>query len=83
MHISEVTPEDIRRVGLIIDQGGIEYRVVRWEPSVLAAGCGAAYLLWTGSPESDLFRSVVNRAGGVGQIRWERPVREWERAEFV
>ena len=74
-HIAELNPSTIT-VGELVEQGGITYRVTEIHQSIHFNGIDAIYFTWTGSEESDVFRSVVNGQGYAGQIRWDSPYRK-------
>lgn len=78
-HITDVDPSAIT-VGDHVEQGGEVYTVTDITGTTTASGFRptAIYFRWTGSDESDVFRSVVNARGFHGQIRWERPYRKPE-----
>ena len=75
IHIAQADVATIK-VGDLIDQAGITYRVTELRRSPHFNGIEAIYYVWTGSDKSDTFRSIVNSKDHIGQIRWEMPYRK-------
>ena len=71
-HITEVNSNTIA-VGDLVEQSGATYKVTEVRRSQYFNGIEALYYTWTGSQESDTFRSIVYSKGVVGQIRWQMP----------
>ncbi len=74
IHIKDVDPSTIAE-GELVEQGGEIYRVTSIRMSPVRSGIDSIYFEWTGSDQSDVFRSNVNHKGYAGQIRWEMPYR--------
>lgn len=76
IHISQLKANPAPELGSKVTQGGEVYTVVGrlWSSATATAKLIALYYTWDGAQgKSDIFRSVVNSQGAVGQVRWEWP----------